>query len=201
MLKLIRSGTRTLLRLVSVPLSVTSAGTEGPADAAVIMGGPINSDGSLPMRTEERVRTAIALWREGRTPVLCFVGGHCPPGFDDTEAEQFGPAAWALGGGVPEGAIRVDRESRDSWENALQAKRILGTENRRRVLVITQPFHLRRSCFLLRRQGFVPIPVVIADGVQEHSPIPVVLRWIVREYASWVWLAFRLVRSRLCWRY
>jgi len=186
--------------VASKPLAVADAQTKAGADAALIMGGPINSDGSLAPRTEERVRVGVALWKAGRVPVLCFVGGHCPPGFEDTDAERLGPSAWARAQGVPDVAIRAERSSRSTWENVLQAKRILGPENRLRVLVVTQPFHLRRSCYLLRRQGFHPLPVIIADGVQERSPTIVVLRWIVREYASWILLAYRLVCSRLQWR-
>lgn len=184
---------RGLLRLVSAPLSLVP-NERGPtaADVVLVMGGPVNPDGTLPPHTEERVRVGVALWEQGRAPLLCFVGGHCPRGFENTEAERQGPSALALRCGVPAAAMRIDRVSRSTWENALQARMILGAEGARRVLVVTQPFHLRRACWLLRRQGFVPIPFVIADGVQEHLPAAVVLRWVFREYAAWLRLALRV---------
>jgi len=173
------------VRALGRPLaSVSSVSTSGPADAIVILGAPIRADGSLSPMAEERVRVAVDLYRAGLAPVLCVVGGHCPPGYEDTPGEAEGMARLVRALGVPESAIRVDRRSTSTVTNAARAAAILLPEGRRRVWLVTQPFHLRRARFHFRRAGFDPLGWHIEASVQYRRPDHA-LRWIVREYAAW----------------
>src|SRR5262249_53075019 len=65
-----------------------------------------------------------------------------------------GMARWGRAGGVPEGDIRVDRASTSTRTNAKCAAGLLLPEGRRRVWVVTQPFHTRRAKRCFRRAGF-----------------------------------------------
>lgn len=171
-------------------------GAPEPADAIVILGAPLRADGTLPPLTEERVRTGVELWRRGLAPVLCITGGHCPRGHEHTAAEAEGMARWVRAAGVPEPAIRVDRRARSTLENAARAAELLLPEGRRRVWLVTQPFHLRRALYLFRRAGFEPRGYLIEGGAQDLHPVKS-LRWIVREYGSWAYLAARGLSGRL----
>ena len=172
-------------RALGRPLSsVSSVSTSGSADAIVILGAPIRADGSLSPMAEERVRVAVDLYRAGLAPVLCVVGGHCPPGYEDTPGEAEGMARLVRALGVPEGAIRVDRLSTSTVTNAARAAAILLPEGRRRVWLVTQPFHLRRARFHFRRAGFDPLGWHIEASLQYACP-DLALRWIAREYAAW----------------
>jgi uncharacterized SAM-binding protein YcdF (DUF218 family) len=142
-------------RALGWPLASVSA--VSPADAIVILGAPIGADGVLSVQAEERVRAAVDLYRAGLAPVICVVGGHCPRGHEDTPAEAEGMARLVRALDVPESAIRVDRLSNSTVTNAARAAAILLPEGRRRVWLVTQPFHLRRSCFHFRRAGFDPL--------------------------------------------
>lgn len=174
--------TRTLARILGAPLAAPSP--PGPADAIVILGAPLLADGGLSALAEERVRAGVDLWARGLAPVICVVGGHCPRGHEHSEAEAEGMARWVRRAGVPEGALRVDRLSTSTASNAARAAEILLPEGRRRVWLVTQPFHLRRACFHFRRAGFEPLGWRIAPGLQDARPDRA-LRWIAREYAAW----------------
>lgn len=180
-----------LARLLAAPLDPRrSAAAPAPADAIVILGATIRPDGTLPPAAEERVRIGVELYRRGLAPVICITGGHVPSRFSHTAAESEGMARWVRAAGVPESAIRVDRASTSTRENAACAANILLPEGRRRVWLVTQPFHLRRALYYFRRAGFEPLGHLIERGVQERRP-DLSLYWIVREYGSWALVAAR----------
>ena len=154
------------------------------ADAIVILGAPIRADGTLSPQADERVRAGVEIYRAGLAEVIAVVGGHCPRGHDDTPAEAEGMAKLVRALGVPERAIRVDRLSTSTVTNAARAAAILLPEGRRRVWLVTQPFHLRRARFHFRRAGFETLGWHIDASIQYRRP-DLALRWIGREYAAW----------------
>ena len=154
------------------------------ADAIVILGAPIRADGALSPQADERVRVGVELYRAGLAEVIAIVGGHCPPGHEHPPAEAEGMARLVRALGVPESAIRVDRLSTSTVTNAARAAAILLPEGRRRVWLVTQPFHLRRARFHFRRAGFEPLCWHIDGSIQYRRP-DLALRWIGREYAAW----------------
>lgn len=154
-------------------------------DAIVILGAPLRADDTLPPLAEERVRAGVDLYRRGLADVICMAGGHCPRGHEHTIAEAEGMARWVRRAGVPESAIRVDRLSASTRENATRAAEILFPEARRRVWIVTQRFHMQRALRCFRRVGFTPTPWIIEGGVQETEGLRSV-QWAVREYGSWL---------------
>jgi uncharacterized SAM-binding protein YcdF (DUF218 family) len=163
---------------------LVSVSAPGPADAIVVLGAPLRADGSLTPQAEERVRAGIALYQRGLAPVVCLVGGHGPAAITGTDAEAEGMARWVRAAGVPESAIRVDRASVCTQTNAQRAAELLLPEGRRRVWLVTQPFHTRRALHYFRRAGFEAMAWHIADSLEYREPRRA-LKWIAREYAAW----------------
>jgi uncharacterized SAM-binding protein YcdF (DUF218 family) len=160
----------------------------------VILGAPLRADGTLSPQAEERVRAGVALWQSGLAPVLCLVGGHGPAALAGSDAEADGMARWVRALGVPESALRVDRRSTSTYENALRAAELLLPEGRRRVWLVTQPFHTRRARWYFRRAGFEPLGWRIEGSLEERDPSRA-LRWIAREYAAWGLALWRGAKS------
>ena len=185
------SSIATLTRLLSTPLDPGPPRAPEKADAIVILGAPLRADDTLPALAEERVRTGVEIYRRGLADVICMTGGHCPRGYEHTVSEAEGMARWVRAAGVPESAIRVDRLSASTAENAARAAEILLPEGRRRVWLVTQPFHQRRARFLFRRAGFEPLALPIDRGLQDRNPARA-FRWIAREYGAW---ALALVKA------
>lgn len=180
-----------LARALAWPLSVRGPkSAEERADAIVILGAPLGPGDKLPPLAEERVRVGVELWRRGFAEVICVTGGHCPRGLEHTAQEAEGMALWLRASGVPESALRVDRKATSTRENAQRAAELLLPEGRRRVWIVTQPFHLRRALYLFREAGLDPLGYLITDSIQlDHGASS--LRWIVREYGSWALVAAR----------
>jgi uncharacterized SAM-binding protein YcdF (DUF218 family) len=191
--RLLHALLRAAVRLTAAPL--TSLDPPGPADAVVVLGAPLATDGSLTPQAAERVDAGVAVLRRGLAPVICLVGGHGPAALAGSDAEAEGMARWVRAAGVPEVAIRVDRTSVCTHTNALRAADILLPEGRRRVWLVTQPFHTRRAKHYFRRAGFEPLGWRIEGGVQEREPARA-LRWIAREYAAWALALWRAASGR-----
>lgn len=187
---------RAFARFLTTPLAASDPESAGRADAIVILGAPINEDGSLGAVAEERVAVGVELYRRGLADVVCVTGGHCPYGHRHIEAEAEGMARWVRRAGVPEGALRIDRKASSTYENAQRAAELLLPEGRRRVWLVTQAFHLRRAKYCFRLAGFDPLGWSIEGGYVDKVP-RAALRWTLREYAAYALLGGLLLSGRL----
>jgi uncharacterized SAM-binding protein YcdF (DUF218 family) len=73
-------------------------------------------------------------------------------------------------------------------DNARMSAAILAPEGCRRVWVVTQPFHTRRSRYWFRRAGMEALAWHVDDSIQFRHPRRA-LNWIAREYVAWVRMA------------
>lgn len=158
-------------------------------DAAIVLGAPVREDGTLPQVVEERVRTGVELWQAGLADIVVMTGGFGPRAKAGMpEAKAMGARARELG--LPSHALVLEMSSRTTKENAERTAEILHPDGRRRVWIVTQPFHLRRAVLWFRRSGFEAYPWWIDRSVQYADP-RIGLRWVLREYVAWahlVWL-------------
>lgn len=168
-----------LVRFLGWPLA--RAGTMSDADAIVVLGAPLRADGQMTEVLVERVAAGVALWSRGIAPLLCLTGGRTRGG---PVAEADVMAAAARAAGIPDASLVVETESRNTYENARNLAAILRPAGHHRVVVVTQPFHLRRARMHFARFGFAAAGFVIPDSLQYRSSRG--LRWVLREYPSLV---------------
>lgn len=184
-----------LVRVIGWPLA-TRGRVVGGADAIVVLGAPLRPDGSVGEVLEERVRAGVALWRAGVAPLVIVAGGRTRGA---VRAESEAMAEVALGLGLAADALLLESQSQTTYENALRVAEILIERGLRRTVVVTTPFHLRRAVRWFRRAGLEAEGWVIADSVQFRDGRRG-LRWVLREYGSWLvsaWIDARTwLRSR-----
>jgi uncharacterized SAM-binding protein YcdF (DUF218 family) len=172
-----------ITRLAARALGAPLAPHDDPAaraDAIVVLGAPLRPDGALSEVLRERVDAGAALWHAGAAPLVCVTGG--PSRGGRTEADAMAEALAAAG--VPADAVRVERASRHTADNARLTAALLAADRVRRVWLVTQPFHLRRARWLFRQAAFDVLTYRIPDGLQDQDAGRA-LRWITREYAAW----------------
>jgi uncharacterized SAM-binding protein YcdF (DUF218 family) len=166
-----------LRRVLGWPLAVR--GQLERVDAIVVLGAPLRPDGTLTAVLAERVSAGVELWRRGVASLLCMTGGVTR---ESAVAEACAMAAVARAAGVPEEALLVEAVSRNTYENARLLAEELLPRGLDHVVLVTQPFHLRRARLHFVRAGFRAAGHVIADSVQLRSARG--LGWILREYPS-----------------
>ncbi|MCC6642434.1 MAG: YdcF family protein [Deltaproteobacteria bacterium] len=182
------------------------------ADAIVLLGGF-----TLPIRPPRlrieldqdanRLLGALALYRSGKAPLLYVAGGRLDL-FETLGPEAPDIAALLRELGVPETAMLLETSSRNTYENAVEAKRILGSRGVRRILLVTSALHMPRAVGLFRHQGFdvVPYPtdfhvveIPEASGGSAWSVIDLVPRASSLAYTTRVlreWIGIAVYRFR-----
>jgi uncharacterized SAM-binding protein YcdF (DUF218 family) len=142
------------------------------ADAVVILGARL-AGGAIGPVLAERIEVGVALWRRGLAPSIVVSG----------RGEARPMAARARELGVPDAALIVEDRARTTRENAERTAALIGRGAR--VLVVSQPFHLRRAVYLFERAGLAALPAAAGDSIQYRRPA-LALRWAIREYAAWL---------------
>jgi uncharacterized SAM-binding protein YcdF (DUF218 family) len=137
------------------------AGESVSADAAIVLGGAV--EGPLPPRVEEnlgegadRLLRASRLYRRGKVARIIVSGGNIPwRGTTLSEAEVMKNllVEW----GVPADAVSVEDKSRNTRENAVNARRMLAAGKIESALLVTSALHMPRAMAVFRRAG---VPVV-----------------------------------------
>lgn len=136
-----------------------------PADAAIVLGAAVWGSSPSPV-FEERIKHGIHLYQEGRIDAIIFTGGLSE---GDQLAESEAAKEYALARGVPGEHIYLETLSRTTYENIEQALKIVRQQGFTRVLIVSDPLHMRRAVTMARDLGLDAHP----------SPTP------TSRYTSW----------------
>jgi uncharacterized SAM-binding protein YcdF (DUF218 family) len=125
-----------------------------PADAAIVLGAAAWDVRPSPV-LRERINHAIQLYKDKQVKKLIFTGGK---GHGASMAESEVALRYAIQEGVPRNAIHTEDVSETTYENLSEAQRIVEAEGYKRVLIVSDPFHLRRSISMARDLGLDAYP-------------------------------------------
>lgn len=120
-----------------------------PADVAIVLGAAVWGTEPSPVFAA-RIDHAVALYRGGRVRRLVFTGG-VGAGNRDAEAEV--ARRRAIAAGVPEDRIAVETRSTITYENLREARALLPADPAPRVLIVSDPLHMRRAVTMARDLG------------------------------------------------
>jgi uncharacterized SAM-binding protein YcdF (DUF218 family) len=111
------------------------------ADTAIVLGAAA-WDGQPSPVFEERIKHAIDLYKAGRVKEIIFTGG---VGDGEQVAESIVASAYAIQHGVAEQDVFCETISKFTYENLRGAKAIIRQQHLGRVLVVSDPLHMRRA--------------------------------------------------------
>lgn len=123
----------------------TAASAPGET-TAIVFGAGLRRDGTPTLVLADRVATAASLYQQGKVQALLLSGSTRGERYDEAEAMR----TLALRLGVPEDAIRVDKEGNRTLETCQRARLAFGI---RSALLVTQRFHLPRALVLCEALG------------------------------------------------
>jgi uncharacterized SAM-binding protein YcdF (DUF218 family) len=116
-------------------------------DAIIVLGTPADSDGNPTPAQLSRVNESVREYERGVAPRLILTGGAAHNRF--VEAQVMARAAHAKG--IPESAIFVEPEAKDTIQNACYAVRIMKAHGWRSAEVVSEAGHLPRAGLILSR--------------------------------------------------
>ena len=128
--------------------------SDGPAEAAVVLGAAVWSSDVSPV-FRERINHGIDLYRKGKVKKLIFTGGQGNPG-EPTESSA--ARQYALKNGVPADDILIEEQSHNTYENIEYARYVAVQNGIRKVLIVSDPLHMMRATTMARDMGFVADP-------------------------------------------
>jgi len=111
------------------------------ADAAIVLGAAVWSTSVSPV-FRERINHAIELYRQGKVRKLIFTGGQ---GNSNEPTEAAAARAYALANGIPSQDILVEQKSHTTYENIVYAKQLADSNNIKKVLLVSDPMHMKRA--------------------------------------------------------
>jgi len=177
------------------------------ADAIVVLGGGL--DLPYPPRRHphlisgsDRLLHALRLYRAGKAPRVLLTGGNVFPQ-PGLHSEAYYARELLELWGVPESAMVLETESRNTIQNAEYSARILAERGWRDVLLVTSATHMHRAVLAFRSAG-VDVTPAPTDFLAVDAAAPEALSWIpnagaltgtthaLHEYLGRLWYLIRL---------
>jgi uncharacterized SAM-binding protein YcdF (DUF218 family) len=124
------------------------------ADAAVVLGAAVWTEEVSPV-FKERINHAVNLYRKGQVRRLIFTGGQGNPG-EPTESSA--ARDYALQSGVSASAILIEEKSHNTYENILYAKQLADAHGIKKVLIVSDPLHMKRAMAMATDAGLAADP-------------------------------------------
>ncbi|RCJ34079.1 hypothetical protein A6770_17255 [Nostoc minutum NIES-26] len=132
------------------------------AEAIVVLGGATKS-ASFPRpsvdlsESGDRVIYAAQLYRQKKAPIVILSGGRIDwRGSGAPESEDMAKILTSIG--IPSEALVQEPDSLNTYENAVNVKKILEARGIRQILLVTSAMHMPRSLKIFQRQGIDVIP-------------------------------------------
>lgn len=104
--------------------------------------------------SSDRLLQALELYNEGRIGKI-FISGGSGEVFNQKDKESVILKNFIIKLGIPEEDIIAEKESKNTYENAVEAAKILKPQtSKESYLLITSAFHMRRAYGCFKKQGF-----------------------------------------------
>jgi uncharacterized SAM-binding protein YcdF (DUF218 family) len=144
------------------------------ADAIVVLGGTASSLTPPRVEVEEthgsRLTPAYSLYRLEKAPVILLSSGSWYfTAQKERRVEAQDMAEFLMGIGCPEKALVLEGRSRNTFENAVESAAWLKAHGKKKVLLVTSAFHMRRAVPLFEEQGVEVIPVPTEQRLIDRS--------------------------------
>ncbi len=124
-----------------------------PVKTVIVLGASVHADGQLSPILQDRVDTAIKLYKQGKVKDFLVTGDHRSNDYNEVAAM----VNYLEDQGIDQSIITADHAGLDTYDSMYRAGKLFGIKN---AVVVTQRFHLPRALFIaqhldLNYKGFV----------------------------------------------
>jgi uncharacterized SAM-binding protein YcdF (DUF218 family) len=165
-----------------------------PADAIVILGARVETDGQPGPDLRVRTLHAVSLYRQGLAPYLVCTGGY--------KGDRLSAAAvackLAVSEGVPQERVLLAEGSMTTGEDAASTQELAADHGWRTAILVSHPLHLERARILFEEQGITVYPSPTSTDL---TAIPLGTRaWLtLREAVGIIWIGLEKVGVPYNW--
>jgi uncharacterized SAM-binding protein YcdF (DUF218 family) len=146
----------------------------------------------------DRVDRAAALYFAGRAPKILLSGG----AYEGRVSEAQGMAKVLRQKGIPDSALILEKESRNTHENTVLTQIALNNPAHQKILLVTSALHMPRALASFQKQGMSAIPAGVAPQISlpddyalnpwlPHTRSLEASRTIIKEYFGLLGYWFR----------
>lgn len=114
-------------------------------DCIIVLGAGVRNGSPSPM-LQDRIDCGVALYMDGVAPKIIMSGDHGRKDYDEVNVMK----AEAIEAGVPSEDVFMDHAGFSTYETIYRAKEIFGAK---KVLIVTQKYHLFRALYIAREFG------------------------------------------------
>jgi len=143
------------------------------ADAILVLGAYVYPNGSMSPMLADRITVGYDLYQMGRAPKILVSGDHGRKDYDEVNTMK----AYLKKQGIPAQNVFMDHAGFSTYESLYRARDIFKV---RRVIIVTQHYHLMRAVFIARELGLEAYGV----NADLHNYGDVMLHYEVREIAA-----------------
>lgn len=116
------------------------------ADCILVLGAGVRADGSPSHMLTDRLIVGVSLYSDGAAPKLLMSGDHGQDDYDEVNTMK----AYAVAEGVPAEDVFMDHAGFSTYESLIRARDVFGVK---RVIIVTQEYHLYRALWLAEALG------------------------------------------------
>ena len=127
-------------------LSEENAAALQDVDCIIVLGCQVRDDGTPSHMLEDRLRRSVSLYQKGAAPKLLMSGDHGRQGYDEVDTMK----RYAVDAGIDSADVFMDHAGFSTYETMYRAKEIFCAK---KVLIVTQEYHLYRSVYIARQLG------------------------------------------------
>lgn len=122
------------------------------ADCILVLGAGVRADGSPSHMLTDRLLVGIGLYENGAAPKLLMSGDHGQEDYDEVNTMK----AYAVAQGVAAEDVFMDHAGFSTYESMIRARDVFGVK---RVIIVTQEYHLYRALWLAESLGMEAVGV------------------------------------------
>ena len=127
-------------------ISPENASSVSDADCILVLGAGIRTDGSPSPMLQDRLNTGIALYQNNAAPKLLMSGDHGRKKYNEVQTMK----DIALDQGVPSEDVFMDHAGFSTYDSLYRARDVFQA---RKVIIVTQKYHLYRALYIARSLG------------------------------------------------
>ena len=156
---------------------------DGSNEYTIILGAKVKPGGVPSLSLKNRLDVAVDYLHKYPSVKAIVTGGQ---GADEDRTEASVMANYLVEHGIDSGRILIEDQSTSTYENLLYAKKLL-PEQRTKITIISNDFHLKRSMILAEKLGLqadvvaAPTPKVVERKSRFRERLAIIKAYIIGQ--------------------